>query len=49
MEVLRGAGREEWLGRGWTGQKGRAPVLVRLCWLKGVTAEKRAFRQGSTG
>ena len=42
-------GREGRFDRGRTGQKGRAPVLVRLCWLKGVIAEKRAFCRGSTG
>lgn len=41
--------REGRFDRGRTGQKGRTPALVRLCWLKGVIEEKRAFYRGSTG
>lgn len=49
MEAWKGKGGEGRFDRGWTGQKGRTSALVRLYWLKGVIAEKRAFYRGSTG
>ena len=49
MEAWKGKGREGRLGRGWTGQKGRASALVRLYWLRGVIEKKREFCRGSTG